>query len=198
MNRNYKEKKRVVIMVLSILAVCLAAVLIWYTGTMGKTEPPVMEPEMSETEPIPTVPRIDTGSIMQTEKESGSEQVTEETGEEAGASPAQESSEEEVPELSEDLPVREDGNPRTPKEAVPPSETPAEDEPVAEVEDPDGDGNCQPEHMPPEEDLPKGGEVSPEGAVYVPGFGYVESSGSNEQGISSTDGDWNRQIGTMQ
>ena len=50
----------------------------------------------------------------------------------------------------------------------------------------------------PQEDQPQGGDTNPAGAVYVPGFGYIESSGPNEQGTSHTDGDWDRQIGTMQ
>ena len=60
------------------------------------------------------------------------------------------------------------------------------------------DGSCQPEHTKPQENQPQGGDTNPAGAVYVPGFGYIENSGPNEQGTSHTDGDWNKQIGTMQ
>ena len=36
MNKNYKNKKRVTIIILSVLAVCLFTGLVWYVGTMGK------------------------------------------------------------------------------------------------------------------------------------------------------------------
>ena len=98
----------------------------------------------------------------------------------------------------ETQPVRTDGKPQSPKDAVPPAAPPAETDGSAAVENPDGDGSCQPEHTKPQENQPQGGDTNPEGAVYVPGFGYIENSGSNEQGTSHTDGDWNKQIGTMQ
>ena len=52
MNKNYKNKKRAAIIILSVLAVCLAVCLVWHMGTMGKTELPVVEPEVPEMETI--------------------------------------------------------------------------------------------------------------------------------------------------
>ncbi len=185
MNKNYKNKKRVTIIILSVLAVCLAAGLVWYVGTMGKAELPLVEPEVPGTETTVTVPEIDTTGTMEPEKEPKSEP-------EQGREPAAETGQ------TETQPVRTDGKPQSPKDAVPPAAPPAETESTAAVENPDGDGSCQPEHTKPQENQPQGGDTNPAGAVYVPGFGYIESSGPNEQGTSHTDGDWNKQIGTMQ
>lgn len=209
MNKNYKNKKRITIIILSVLAVCLAAGLVWYVGTMGKAELPLVEPEVPETEITVTVPEIDTTGTIEPEKEPESEP---EQGREPGAETGQtenqpeiekpsteETSREETTTVSaETQPVRTDGKPQSPKDAVPPTVPPAETESAAAVENPDGDGNCQPEHTKPQEEQPQGGDTNPAGAVYVPGFGYIESSGPNEQGTSRTDGDWNKQIGTMQ
>lgn len=49
----------------------------------------------------------------------------------------------------------------------------------------------------PKEDKPTGGETNSKGEVYVPGFGWVKNSGSNEEIKSQSDGDWNKQIGDM-
>ena len=209
MNKNYKNKKRVTIVILSVLAVCLFAGLVWYVGTMGKAELPLVEPEAMEPETTVTVPEIDTTETMEPEKEpeSGPEQGREpaaETGQTETQPETEEPSTEEtsgegtatVP--AETQPVRTDGKPQSPKDAVPPASPPAETDGTAAVENPDGDGSCQPEHTKPQENQPQGGETNPAGAVYVPGFGYIESSGPNEQGTSHTDGDWNKQIGTMQ
>lgn len=209
MNKNYKNKKRIAVIVLSVLAVCLAACLVWYVGTMGKAELPLVEPEVPETETTVTVPEIDATGTIESERktESESEQGKEpgaETGQtktqpETGEPPTEETSGEETATVpAEAQPVRTDGKPQSPKDAVPPTAPPAGTDSTAAVENPDRDGNCQPEHTQPQEDQPQGGDTNPAGAVYVPGFGYIESSGPNEQGTSHTDGDWNKQIGTMQ
>ena len=209
MNKNYKNKKRVTIIILSVLAVCLFAGLVWYVGTMGKAELPLVEPEALGTETTVTVPEIDTTGTVEPEKEPESEP---EQGREPAAETGQTETQPETEEPSteetsgegtatvpaETQPVRTDGKPQSPKDAVPPTAPPAETESTAAVENPDGDGSCQPEHTKPQENQPQGGDTNPAGAVYVPGFGYIESSGPNEQGTSHTDGDWNKQIGTMQ
>ena len=209
MNKNYKNKKRVTIIILSVLAVCLAAGLVWYVGTMGKAELPLVEPEALGTETTVTVPEIDTTGTVEPEKEPESEP---EQGREPAAETGQTETQPETEEPSteetsgegtatvpaETQPVRTDGKPQSPKDAVPPAAPPAETESTAAVENPDGDGSCQPEHTKPQENQPQGGDTNPAGAVYVPGFGYIENSGPNEQGTSHTDGDWNKQIGTMQ
>lgn len=87
---------------------------------------------------------------------------------------------------------------RTPEEAAPPAEPPVSQEAAAPVENPDADGVCQPDHTEPAAEVPQGGSSNSEGAVYVPGFGYVEPSGTVEGSTSYSDGDWNKQIGTME
>ncbi len=203
MNKNYNKKKRITISILSLFAMCLAACLIWYIGTMGKEELPVAEPEVPETEVLVTVPEIENEGTAKSEKEeepqgTGETEETEtEVKTETGELPTEESSEE-VPMVPDTQPAHSDGNPRTPEEALPPSEPPVDAESSAAVENPDESGNCQPEHTPPQENQPQGGDTNPERAVYVPGFGYIENSGPNEQENSYTDGDWDKQIGTMQ
>lgn len=209
MNKNYKNKKRVTIIILSVLAVCLFAGLIWYVGTMGKAELPLVEPEAPGTETTVTVPEIDTTGTVEPEKEPESEpeqgrEPAAETGQtemqpETEEPSTEETSREETATVpAEPQPVRTDGKPQSPKDAVPPTAPPAETDGTTAVENPDGDGSCQPEHTKPQENQPQGGDTNPAGAVYVPGFGYIESSGPNEQGTSHADGDWNKQIGTMQ
>lgn len=44
---------------------------------------------------------------------------------------------------------------------------------------------------------PKAGEQNNSGEVYVPGFGWVEDSGDNKGEQSISDGDWDKQVGTM-
>ena len=209
MNKNYKNKKRVAIIILSILAVCLAAGLVWHVGTMGKAELPLVELEVPEKGTTVTVPEIDaTGTIEPERKTESESEQGKEPGAETGQTETQPETEEPLTEETsgeetatvpaETQPVRTDGKLQSPKDAVPPTAPPAETDSTAVVENPDGDGNCQPEHTQPQEDQTQGGDTNPAGAVYVPGFGYIESSGPNEQGTSHTDGDWDRQIGTMQ
>lgn len=201
MKKKYNKKKYIVIGVLAFLAIVLAIGLLWYLGMLGKTELPIVKPEISDIEPIVTVPEIDIGGI--TEKESESAQVAEGTrpfGAEDGETEetaTEISIVEETIKLPETLPFHSEGSSETPKGAEPPSGLPSDAENTAEVENPDRDGICHPEHTPPQEKQTQGGDTNPEGAVYVPGFGYIESSGSNEQGVSYTDGDWDKQIGTM-
>jgi len=49
----------------------------------------------------------------------------------------------------------------------------------------------------PQKDKPSGGETNSKGETYVSGFGWIKSSGPNQQIDSHSDGDWNKQIGTM-
>ena len=95
MNKNYKNKKRVTIIILSVLAICLAAGLVWYVGTMGKAELPLVEPEVPETETTVTVPEIDTTGTIEPEKEPESEpQQGREPGAETGQTETQPETEE--------------------------------------------------------------------------------------------------------
>lgn len=45
---------------------------------------------------------------------------------------------------------------------------------------------------------PKGGETNSKGQIYLPGFGWVDNQGGGGQGTNvSSDGDINKQVGTM-
>ena len=47
------------------------------------------------------------------------------------------------------------------------------------------------------EEKPSGGDSNNKGETYVPGFGWVKDSGANVGGTSTSEGDWNKQIGDM-
>ncbi|WP_141499733.1 DUF6550 family protein [Paenibacillus luteus] len=44
---------------------------------------------------------------------------------------------------------------------------------------------------------PKSGDKNDKGQVYLPGFGWIEQGGPNQGEISNSDGDWDKQVGTM-
>ncbi len=212
MNKNYNSKKRITIAMLSVLAVCLAGGLAWYMGLMGK---PAAEPEG-----LVTVPETDTGGTV--EQEAEPQQSTEATGEEEtgtidagegiedageepgkepwrkedGAEPGDPSTErqgiEDTSATSETPPSQPEEDDRTQTEMLP-SEPSIEADGSADVEKQARDEDSQPGHS-----QPQGADTVPEGMVYVPGFGYIESSGPNRQETSRADGDWDKQIGTMQ
>ncbi len=200
MNKSDKKKKHIMIVILSVLAVCLVACLAWYVGAMRRTELPVVRPEVPETEMPVAVPEIDTNGIVGIQNETGLEREQEagETEEETEGLLSEEEHGEETPTVPETPPVCADEKVQTPKDAVPPSEPPVDAGNVTAVENPNIEGECQPENEQPQENQPQGGDTNAAGAVYVPGFGYIENSGPNEQKISHTDGDWDKQIGTMQ
>jgi hypothetical protein len=201
MKKDYNKKKRVAIVALSLVAVCLAGGLFYYIRTMDGGGQPQKAPEGSpvsletgvdvpeiqtETAPTPTIKEessvLPTDSI--TESSSDSEM---ETLEESSPSAINESQVAVQKKPS-------DGKPKTAAEATPPAEPPKETEKEINSEKSDqnstGDGA--------ETSQPKGGDTNSEGAVYVPGFGYVQPPGTAEGSTSYTDGDWDKQIGTMQ
>ncbi|MFA9398752.1 MAG: DUF6550 family protein, partial [Clostridiaceae bacterium] len=48
-----------------------------------------------------------------------------------------------------------------------------------------------------EEASPQGGEINEQGQVYMLGFGWIEDSGPNSGQVVTSDGDVNKQVGTM-
>ena len=52
-------------------------------------------------------------------------------------------------------------------------------------------------HSSPESVMPAPGSVNGNGEVYVQGFGWIKHSGPNQGRSSGSDGDWNKQIGSM-
>ncbi|GAA0782063.1 DUF6550 family protein [Hathewaya limosa] len=53
------------------------------------------------------------------------------------------------------------------------------------------------EVKPQKETTPKGGEKNSKGQVYFPGFGWVDDSGANKGENVTSDGDIDKQVGTM-
>ena len=208
MKNEYNKKKRITITVLSVVAVCLAGGLFWYMGTMGNTQPPAVQTESQpEPEPIITVQRIKPetvetpGIAAETTAEPEPTTVPETSVmPETAKEPEQESTSAAATVINNVKTKPSEGKIKNPDEAMPPAEPPKEESTsAAPVENPDVDGQCQPEHTPQQEtDQPQGGETNSSGAVYVPGFGYVENSGPVKGETVDSGGDWNKQIGTMQ
>lgn len=213
MKNNYNKKKRITIIALSALAVCLAGGLFWYVGTLGNTQPPVTQtesqPEPESTVTVPAIKPEGTSEPVTSPAETEPETIPEpETTTVPETTKTPEATEEPEPEtasaavtVTQDVKTKPSaGKPKAPDEATSPAEPPKEESTSAvPVENPDVDGQCQPEHTPqPEAGQPQGGETNSSGAVYVPGFGYVENSGPVKGETVDSGGDWNKQIGTMQ
>lgn len=196
-NKNIK----VSIIVRSTIAVLLVVVVFANMRLLNQNEAPESVPVVLETETEVTVPEIlleSTTVAVETESESSAEeemvmQATAELETESVATMEQ-------TELVVSTTRTSDSKTRTPEQAAPPAETPVDTEAVAvPVENPDENGECQPEHTQQAENQPQGGDTNGEGAVYVPGFGYIENSGPNTvESAGSGEGDWDKQIGTMQ
>lgn len=196
MKNEYNKKKRIAIITLSALAVCLAGGLFWYMGTLGNTQPPVVQTE-SQTEPeqTVTVPEIKPESTQEpstTAPETTPEPETTSQPETESSSPAGT--------VTGDVQAKpSEGKPKSPAEATPPAEPPKDTaESSVPVENPDAGGQCQPESVPqPEPDQPHGGETRSDGAVYVPGFGWIEDSGEENQTIIAPNAGTGEPVGEM-
>ena len=178
MKNEYNKKKRIAITALSVVAICLAGGLFWYMGTLGNTQPPAAQTEsQSEPEPTVTVPEIKPEST--TEPNTFSVETTPEP--ETTSKPEPESSTAAGAVTGDVQTKPSEGKPKSPTEATPPAEPPKDTtESNIPVENPDESGQCQPEHTPqPDADQPQGGETRSDGAVYVPGFGWVPYEGEN-------------------
>jgi len=190
------RKYKLWIGVLAAIAVVLGAGVFFFRG--GSNTVPVVESLVQEETEIPvTVPVISTEEPTEAsfepetvqETETQTELVVDETMAEKTVYA------EVVPSTTKSS----ENKTRNPEAATPPAETPANSESAAvPVENPDENGECQPENTQPAEQ-PQGGDTNSSGAVYVPGFGYVENSGPNTvESAGSGDGNWDRQIGSME
>lgn len=81
-----------------------------------------------------------------------------------------------------------------PKPQVPEEATQPVREPEPQEVEPDHEEGEQPTAKPEE---PQGGTTNEQGQVYVPGFGYVETGEAVVEPAHSN-GDWDKQVGTMQ
>lgn len=197
MKKEYDKKKKLVIFILTAVAVCLAGGLCFYLVKIGTPKEPEKESVQQVTEQMEvTVPEIDIT------KES---EALEETKSEAAESSGQET---EQPESSESETVdihagSEQGGDdseksHTKENAQPPAEKPEVKDTDA-AENPEQPPQYDPEVKEPEQkpEEPAGGSTNDGGQVYVPGFGYVDQPGAPQGEFAGSDGDWNKQIGDM-
>lgn len=199
MKNDYNKKKRIAIVTLSILAVCLAGGLFWYMGTLGNTQPPVAQmesqPERETTVAVPEIKPEGTAEPMTFASEMTLEAETEsepETTPEPESAPT-------AGTIMGDVQAKPSaGKPKTPEQATPPAEPPREtSESSVPVENPDAGGQCQPEHTPqPEAEQPKCGEKR-DGQIYVPGFGWVEDHGGGSEVHEAPNAGTGKPVGEM-
>ena len=196
MNKDYNKKKRITIIALSVLAVCLAGGLMWYMGTLDNTQPPTTQTETTpEQKPTVTVPEIKADGAV--EPSAPATPPTTSTPVQTTPGPQGNSAAGTVTGDVQQKPS--EGKPKTPDEATPPS-APPKDEAAssAPVQNPDASGQCQPENTPqPEPDQPQGGETRSDGAVYVPGFGWVEDSGEENETVIAPNAGTGESVGEM-
>lgn len=178
MKKDYNSKKKVTIAALSAVALCLAGGLFYYVGTLDNTTPPISAESTPPAQTEVVVPEITPESTDTPETSTAPESTPAEETTEAGSTTPTNGGEVEKPS---------DGKPKSPAQATPPAEKPKDTTSVAHVENPDKNGQCQPEHKPkPEPDQPQGGEKE-NGKIYVPGFGWIEDEGG---GSNVIDGDF--------
>ena len=184
MKKDYSTKKKAAIAALSIVAVCLAGGLFYYIGTMGGQP---QETHVESTAPVESqvvVPEIKpeaTPKIAQTESNTSEADPSK--------TPAEPSQETAAPAGTE-TPAQSkpsDGKPKSPTEATPPSDPPAETN--------QGSGNGS--NSTQEQNQPQGGEKRSDGAIYVPGFGWVEDSGEENETIIAPNAGTGEPVGDM-
>ena len=176
MKKEYDKKKKLVIFILTAVAVCLAGGLCFYLVKIGTPKEPEKEPVKQTTEQMEvTVPEID----ITKEPE-----ALEETKSEAAESSGQET---EQPESSESETV----------DIHTGSEQEVKD--TDATENPEQPPQYEPEVTEPEQkpEEPAGGSTNDSGQVFVPGYGYVDQPGAPQGESAGSDGDWNKQIGDM-
>ncbi len=154
---NKERNKKLVIVALGMVVMALGVGLIAYLGSKNpQSLASQMEEELEEQEVVVTIPPIEE-IIIDSSTELIKEDDVEEEQEEAVEEVEKESVEVEPP--------------KTKEEAIPPTDnTPPEVNENGEEEEKVIEPSKQ-------EDTPTSGSINSEGAIYIPGFGYVESSG---------------------
>lgn len=180
--------------------VIVGAAGIWALGLLSNK--PIDTGPVTSISPFPTVtnpvdieiPKETTTNSTETQTPSSSPVVSD-------IKPEQEPAIKEHPVLQPDkgpqhveVPITEPES--TPKPVEPPNPKPKEtNTPQSPTSPPKYDEKETQPNKPQEE--PKAGEQNNSGKVYVPGFGWVEDSGDNKGEPSISDGDWDKQVGTM-
>ncbi|RRJ67244.1 hypothetical protein EHV15_33195 [Paenibacillus oralis] len=180
--------------------VMLGAIGIWAlslsSGKPAQTEPvTTVSPSPTVTDPGDIdIPKDATANSPETQAPSSSPVVSD-------VKPDQEPTIKEQPVLQPDKGPQHVEAPITEPEATPkPTESPKPEpketnKPQSTTSPPKNEKKETKPSEPKEE--PKAGEQGNSGKVYVPGFGWVEDSGDNKGEQSSSDGDWDKQVGTM-
>lgn len=203
MKNDYNKKKRIVIITLSVLAVCLAGGLFWYMGTLGNTQPPVSQAEVqTEQESVVPVPDIRPERIAKPSTFSSEMTAEAETMSEPETVPEPKTTQ--VPERSTAAGTGEvqakpsESKTISPTEATPPAEPPKDKiDSSVPIANPDANGQCQPEHTPqPETNQPQGGEKQ-NGQIYVPGFGWIEDEGGGSDVQEAPNAGTGKPVGEM-
>ena len=174
MKKNYTAKKKAVITALSLVAVCLAGGLFYYISNMGGQPPetPVGSTPPAEVEVF--VPEIKPETTPEVKQDGNTSAVMPSETPEQSAPPASTEPQGQVSKPS-------DGKPKSPSEAVPPSSPPPANSPETE----------------PKQEQPQGGEKRSDGAIYVPGFGWVEDSGEENETKTAPNAGTGEPVGDM-
>jgi len=179
MKKDYNTKKKMMIGGLSLVAVCLVVGLLYFSGAAGRqaktpattsstsSEPEVVVPET--TQPEATLPEESGTTGKDTISSSQSETSA------APASSAAQSQTQSKPS---------DGKPKTRSEATPPATAPDKSSGSSSK------GSTK-------QNQPQGGEKRSDGAVYVPGFGWVENSGEQNRTESAPNAGTGDPVGDM-
>lgn len=209
MKKEYDKKKKLVILILAAVAVCLAGGLWFYLAKNGKPSEPDKETMQDSAGQVEvTVPEIEVPETTETPEETESPKETEapeETDAEEsgtdGEDPEQAGSEESEPadSRSDEAQIGAGSEePQTREDAQAPSEKPEVIDGDS-VENPEQPPQYEPEVTEPEQkpEEPAGGSTNGSGQVYVPGFGYVDPPGAAQGESAGSNGDWDKQIGDM-
>jgi len=170
MKKEYTTKKKVVIAALSLVTICLAGGLFYYVSTMGgqPQEMPVESTAPVESQVVvPEIKPEATPKTAQTDSSTSDAAPSENSADTSQETAAPASSE--TQDTTQSKPS--DGKPKSPSEAVAPSSPPAET----------NQGSGSSSNSTQEKKQPQGGEKRSDGAVYVPGFGWVEDSGEENK-----------------
>ena len=197
MKKEYDKKKKLVILILAVVAVCLAGGLCFYLVKIGTPEEPEKEPVQQVTEQMEvTVPEID----ITKESDALGENETDETEDSGQETEQLESSEQETVDIhtGSEQGGDDSGKSQTKEDAQPPAEKPEVKDTDA-AENPEQPPQYEPEVTKPEQkpEEPAGGSTNDSGQVFVPGYGYVDQPGAPQGESAGSDGDWNKQIGDM-
>ena len=180
--------------------VVLGAIGIWALNL--SSDKPIQTEPVTTTTPSPTftdpvnidIPKDATANSPETQAPSSSPVVSD-------VKPDQEPTIKEQPVLQPDkgpqhveVPITEPES--TPKPTEPPKSKPKKtDEPETTDSLP---ANVEKETKPNKpKNEPKAGDQNSSGKVYFPGFGWVEKGEPNQGSKSESDGDWDKQVGTM-